>query len=35
MPKVISVNLTYKLNNYRNRPMKMPDDDEYEGMGGE
>lgn len=31
----ISVNLTYKLNNYRNRPMKMSDDDEYEGMGGE
>ena len=31
----ISVNLTYKLNNYRNRPMKMSDDDEFEGMGGE
>ena len=31
----ISLNLTYKLNNYRNRPQKISSDDEYEGMGGE
>ena len=31
----VSVNLTYKLNNFRNRSQKMPDDDEFEGMGGE
>lgn len=29
----ISLNLTYKLNNYRNRPAKISSEDEYEGMG--
>lgn len=28
----ISLNLTYKLNNYRNRQTKISSDDEYEGM---
>lgn len=31
----ISLNVTYKLNNYRSRPQKNSSDDEYEGMGGE